>query len=153
MMGVYKGGIEPTSDIKCSEFLDYLNNSFSCSYFALKKRVTFSSGVIIYLPNILFVIKYASLALVSIYFCQTSTVAKLITNADITLRSQRLFFLLRISVFTISSLVYKTIFLYLEFQLQISHEFLIHHRCYVTCILYHGLSCYQYIDIWQMILL
>jgi hypothetical protein len=105
--GFYEGGIEPTNDLKCSEYLDYLNNSLSWSYFALNKRVTFSSGLIIYFPNIVFVIKYVSLALVLIYFCQTSTVAKLITNADITLRSQRLFFLLRIS-----SLVYKTIFLF-----------------------------------------
>ena len=29
MTGCYEGGIEPTNSIKCSEFLDYLNNSLS----------------------------------------------------------------------------------------------------------------------------
>jgi len=31
MAGCYEGGIEPTYSLKCSEFLDYLNNSLSWS--------------------------------------------------------------------------------------------------------------------------
>jgi len=60
--------------------------------------VNFNLGVIIYFSNIVFFIKYVSLALVVIYCRYKSTIAKLITNADITLQSQWLFFLLWNSV-------------------------------------------------------
>jgi len=66
--GCHEGDIEPTYSIKCSEFLDYLNNSLSCSYCSLSKIVNFNFIVIIYFSNIFFVIKYVSLALVVIYF-------------------------------------------------------------------------------------